>query len=250
MPCRAELGRDRSEIGRGLKGSCCALKRNSQSLKVATGMATAAVCYTSRIRYRAGWNSSRRYASNRDPGIAADAVLCASLARVAAWLIRVSAALCKFSMPSSRRLISGRSFCASCTSEMGFFRAPISVFSSLIAVWFSIAKMGALRMHWIIVCLYTLHHRQTFSNGSFRSSGGIRIGALLMSHVAVECPVCPCRRHHVALLCWGPAPGRHGVLALLRWIVALHRLHFLNQWSSFPHSMQCPAAFLARQFSY
>ena len=144
MLCCAEDG---SVTGRGLNGSCCALNLDNQSLNVATGMAAAAVCSTSRIRCRAGWNSSRRYTSNRDRGVAAAAVDYASLARAAAWVMRVSAELCQFSIPSSRRLISGRSFCASCTSEIAFLRAPIPVFSSPIAVWFSIARTGALRMH-------------------------------------------------------------------------------------------------------
>ena len=71
-----------------------------------------------------------------------------------------------------------------------------------------------------------------------------------MSHVAVECPVCPCRRHHVAPLRGGPVPGRPGAFGLLRWIAGLYSSHFLNQWSSFPHSTHCPAALLARLFSH
>ena len=131
----------------GFHGSCCALNLSNQSLNVATGMAAAAVFSTSRILCKAGWNSSRRYASNRELGVAAAAVDCAPLAIAAAWVMRVSAKCCQVSIPSSMRLISGKSFCASCTSEIAFLRAPISVFSSPMAVWFSIAKTGALRMH-------------------------------------------------------------------------------------------------------
>ena len=55
VPCRAADG---SVTERGFHGSCCALNLSNQSLNVATDMAAAAVCSTSRIRWRAGWNSS------------------------------------------------------------------------------------------------------------------------------------------------------------------------------------------------
>ena len=102
VPCSAADG---SVTERGFHGSCCAWNLSNQSLNVATGMAAAAVFSTSRIRCRAGWNSSRRYASNRELGVAALAVDCAFLDRAAAWVMRMSAELCQASIPSSLRLI-------------------------------------------------------------------------------------------------------------------------------------------------